>query len=47
MIDSDYGEESFFVRHCYFSGGGTDPYARFEACAARRDRCAGMGFALT
>jgi adenine-specific DNA-methyltransferase len=30
MIDSDYDEESFFVRHCYFSGGGTDPYARLK-----------------
>ena len=25
MIDSDYDEESFFVRHCCFTGGG-DPY---------------------
>lgn len=30
MIDSDYDEESFFVRHCYFSGGGTDPYDRLK-----------------
>jgi adenine-specific DNA-methyltransferase len=30
MIDSDYDEESFFVRQCYFSGGGTDPYARLK-----------------
>ncbi len=30
MIDSDYDEESFFVRHCYFSGGGTDPYGRLK-----------------
>ncbi|MGH3797629.1 MAG: hypothetical protein ACRDSP_22390 [Pseudonocardiaceae bacterium] len=30
MIDSDYDEESFFVRHRYFSGGGTDPYARLK-----------------
>ncbi|EME63697.1 site-specific DNA-methyltransferase [Amycolatopsis decaplanina] len=25
MIDTDYNEESFFVRHCYFTGGN-DPY---------------------
>ena len=26
MIDTDYNEESFFVRHAYFCGGGKDPY---------------------
>jgi len=30
MVDSDYNEESFFVRHCYFTGGGVDPYARLK-----------------
>ena len=30
MIDSDYDEEFFFVRHCYFSGGGNDPYERLK-----------------
>ncbi|MGI8676693.1 MAG: hypothetical protein ACR2JT_07155 [Nocardioidaceae bacterium] len=30
IIDTDYNEESFFVRHCYFTGGGTDPYARLK-----------------
>ena len=29
MIDTNYNEESFFVRHCYFTGGG-DPYARLR-----------------
>ena len=29
MIDTDYNEESFFVRHCYFTGGN-DPYKRLE-----------------
>ena len=29
MIDSNYNEESFFVRHCYFTGG-QDPYARLK-----------------
>jgi adenine-specific DNA-methyltransferase len=29
MIDTDYNEESFFVRHCYFTGGN-DPYARLK-----------------
>ena len=30
MIDTDYNEESFFVRHCYFTGGN-DPYERLKA----------------
>lgn len=30
MIDTDYDSDSFFVRHCYFSGGGTDPYQRLK-----------------
>jgi adenine-specific DNA-methyltransferase len=29
MIDTDYNEEAFFVRHCYFTGGG-DPYKRLK-----------------
>lgn len=29
MIDTDYDEESFFVRHAYFSGGA-DPYKRLR-----------------
>ncbi len=29
MIDTSYNEESFFVRHCYFTGG-QDPYARMK-----------------
>jgi adenine-specific DNA-methyltransferase len=29
MIDTDYDEESFFVRHCYFTGG-QDPYKRLR-----------------
>jgi adenine-specific DNA-methyltransferase len=29
MIDTEYNEESFFVRHCYFTGGN-DPYARLK-----------------
>jgi adenine-specific DNA-methyltransferase len=29
MIDTDYDEESFFVRHAYFSGGA-DPYRRLR-----------------
>ncbi len=29
MIDTDYDGESFFVRHCYFTGGG-DPYKRLK-----------------
>lgn len=30
MIDTDYNEESFFVRHCYFTGDN-DPYKRLKA----------------
>jgi adenine-specific DNA-methyltransferase len=26
LIDTDYNEESFFVRHAYFLGAATDPY---------------------
>jgi adenine-specific DNA-methyltransferase len=29
MIDTDYDGESFFVRHCYFTGG-SDPYTRLK-----------------
>ncbi len=29
MIDTEYDGESFFVRHCYFTGG-QDPYARLK-----------------
>jgi adenine-specific DNA-methyltransferase len=30
MIDTNYNEESFFVRHCYFTGGN-DPYKRLRS----------------
>ncbi|GCE40985.1 Adenine specific DNA methylase (Mod-related) [Rhodococcus wratislaviensis] len=29
MIDTDYNSESFFVRHCYFTGG-TKPYEQLQ-----------------
>lgn len=29
MIDTDYDESSFFVRHCYFTGGN-DPYKKLK-----------------
>ncbi len=35
MIDTAYDEESFFVRHCYFTGG-QDPFARLKV-ALRAD----------
>jgi len=35
MIDTAYDEESFFVRHCYFTGG-QDPFARLKG-ALRAD----------
>ncbi len=30
MLDTEYDEESFFVRHCYFTGDGIDPYKRLK-----------------
>lgn len=30
MIDTDYNEESFFVRHAYFTGGGKDSYQKLK-----------------
>lgn len=35
MIDTDYNEESFFVRHCYFTGD-SDPFKRLKT-ALRAD----------
>ena len=35
MIDTDYDSESFFVRHCYFTGGG-DPLKKLKV-ALRAD----------
>ena len=29
MIDTEYDGDSFFVRHCYFTGG-QDPYKRLK-----------------
>jgi adenine-specific DNA-methyltransferase len=26
FVDTDYNEESFFIRHAYFLGAATDPY---------------------
>ncbi len=41
MIDTSYNEESFFVRHCYFTGGGVDPYTRLKkALKAEIDQAA-------
>ena len=37
FIDTDYNEESFFVRHAYFLGAN-DPYRRSEDHAQGRDR---------
>jgi adenine-specific DNA-methyltransferase len=30
MVDTAYEGEAFLVRHCYFTGGGVDPYARLK-----------------
>lgn len=30
FIDTDYNDEAFFVRHAYFSGGGSDPFKRLK-----------------
>ena len=45
MIDTDYNGESFFVRHCYFTGG-QDPYKRLKTRAQGRDRRGRLGDAL-
>ena len=47
MIDTDYNEESFFVRHCYFTGGN-DPYKRLKvALKADIDQAAWKSLYLT
>ena len=30
FIDTDYNEESFFVRHAYFLGANANPYAALK-----------------
>ena len=45
FIDTDYNEESFFVRHAYFLGAN-DPYKSAQDRAAGRDRRGGLGDAL-
>ncbi len=30
FIDTEYNESAFFVRHAYFSGGGSDPYKKLK-----------------
>ena len=44
MIDTDYNERVFFVRHCYFTGG-QDPYNRLKPHKGRHRR-GGMGEAV-
>jgi adenine-specific DNA-methyltransferase len=31
FVDTDYNEESFFIRHAYFLGAATDPYKALKA----------------
>ncbi len=45
MIDSDYNEESFFVRHAYFTGG-QDPYKKLKSRPEGRDRRGRLGHPL-
>ena len=42
FIDTDYNEESFFVRHAYFLGAN-DPYKRAQDHAEGRDRRGRLG----
>ena len=42
FIDTNYNEESFFVRDAYFTGAG-DPYESAPQGAARRHRRSGLG----
>ena len=45
FIDTDYNEESFFVRHAYFLGAN-DPYKSLKTAASGRDRRGRLGHAL-
>ncbi len=45
FIDTDYDEESFFVRHAYFLGAN-DPYKSLKTALQRRDRRGRLGDAL-
>ena len=42
FIDTDYNEESFFVRHAYFLGAN-DPYKCAQDHAQGRDRPGSLG----
>ena len=42
FIDTDYNEESFFVRHAYFLGAN-DPYRALKTTLEGRDRRGGLG----
>ena len=42
FIDTDYNQESFFVRHAYFLGAG-DPYKSLKTTLKRRNRRGGLG----
>ena len=44
FIDTDYNEESFFVRHAYFLGAN-DPYKRAQDHAEGRDQRRSLGHA--
>ena len=46
FIDTDYNEESFFVRHAYFLGAN-DPYKSLKTALQRRDRRGRLGDAST
>ena len=45
FIDTDYNEESFFVRHAYFLGAN-DPYKALKTALQGRDRRGSLGDAL-
>ena len=48
MLDTAYDQACFFVRHCYFSGGGVDPYARLKrALRAQIDEAAWASLSST
>ena len=42
FIDTDYNEESFFVRHAYFLGAN-DPYSALKTTLKSRDRPGSLG----
>ena len=46
FIDTNYNDDAFFVRHAYFSGGGTDPFDSLKTNPPLRNQPRSLGSAL-